>query len=101
MSRSMSTKTPAEIAAEGRRLINLARKKEADLRNRTTLAIGAVFQREFLNGWSTPVSELSVELDEIMGRKVNLPTYFYGPSLEEVMEYEANKMDNISSTEGE
>lgn len=73
MNRKIRTMTPEQIAAQGRELIRLARRKEAELRQHQILQIGQVFQREILSGWSSTWDGLQSELEQIIGRKVPKP----------------------------
>lgn len=75
MNRKIRTMTPEQIAAQGRELIRLARRKEAELRQHQILQIGQVFQREMLSGWPSTWEKLQSELEQILGQKVPDPRW--------------------------
>lgn len=75
MSKKIETMTPDQIAAKGRELIRLAKRKEAELRQRQLVQIGEVFNREIHSGWSTPWKVLSSELELILGTHVPYPQW--------------------------
>lgn len=75
MNRKIRTMTPEQIAAQGRELIRLARRKEAELRQHQILQIGQVFQREMLSGWPSTWEKLQSELEQIFGQKVPDPRW--------------------------
>jgi len=72
----ISEMTPAEIAKKGQELIKLARKKEADLRNKTILALGLILSREIDNSCATSRADLETELEAIVSKKVDLSGWF-------------------------
>lgn len=73
MNKKIKNMTPEQIAARGRELIRLAKRREAELRQHELLQIGQVFQREMLSGWSSTWDGLQSELEQIIGRKVPKP----------------------------
>jgi len=75
MGKKIETMTPDQIAAKGRELIRLARKKEAELRQQELLQIGQIFQREMFSGWPSTWDGLQSELEQIVGRKVPEPSW--------------------------
>lgn len=73
MGKKVKNMTPDQIAAKGRELIRLAKKKEAELRQRELVQIGEIFKREILSGWSSSWETLRSELEQIVGQKVPEP----------------------------
>jgi len=67
--------TPDQIAAKGRELIRLAKRREAELRQHELLQIGQIFQREMFSGWPSTWDGLQSELEQIVGRKVPEPSW--------------------------
>jgi hypothetical protein len=75
MGRKIETMTPDQIAAKGRELIRLARKKEAELRQHQLLQIGEIFKREIHTDWPSTWESLAAELEQILGQKVPEPQW--------------------------
>jgi len=75
MSKKIETMTPDQIAAKGRELIRLAKRKEAELRQRQHLQIGNIFSQEIHSGWPTPWDILSAQLESILNIKITAPTW--------------------------
>jgi hypothetical protein len=75
MGKKIETMTPDQIAAKGRELIRLARKKEAELRQHQLVQIGEIFHREISNDWSSTWESLAAELEHILGQKVTEPQW--------------------------
>ncbi|OGU05372.1 MAG: hypothetical protein A2X82_09070 [Geobacteraceae bacterium GWC2_55_20] len=76
MKLKISEMSPAEIAEEGKRLIKLAREKEAELKNKTTLALGLILNREIDNSCATSKAELEAEIEQVTGKKADLSGWF-------------------------
>lgn len=73
MKKKIETMTPDQIAAQGRELIRLAKRKEAELRQHELLQIGEIFQREISNNWPSTWESLAAELEQILGKKIPKP----------------------------
>ncbi|MDY0301602.1 MAG: hypothetical protein RBQ99_08470 [Trichlorobacter sp.] len=73
MGKKIETMSPDQIAARGRELIKLAKRKEAELRQQELLQIGQIFQREMLSAWPSTWDELQSELEQVIDRKVSKP----------------------------
>jgi|GEM_PF-5818698 hypothetical protein len=73
MGKKIETMTPDQIAAKGRELIRLARKKEAELHQHQLVQIGEIFRREIQTDWPSTWESLSEELERIVGKKVSEP----------------------------
>jgi len=73
MSKKIETMTPEQIAAKGRELIRLARKKETELRQHQLVQFGEIFRREILTDWPSTWESLATELEQIFGQKVPEP----------------------------
>ena len=73
MYKKIGTMTPDQIAAKGRELIRLARRKEAELRQHQLLQIGQVLIREINSDWPSTWESLAAELEQIIGQKVPEP----------------------------
>jgi hypothetical protein len=73
MKKKIETMTPDQIAARGRELIRLAKRKEAELRQHQLLQIGEVFIREINSDWSSTWESLADELEQIVGQKISKP----------------------------
>lgn len=73
MSKKVENMTPDQIAARGRELIRLAKRKEAELRQHKLLQIGQLIQREMLSGWPATWDGLQSELEQIVGQEIAEP----------------------------
>ena len=73
MSRKIENMTPDQIAARGRELIKLARKKESELRQRELLQIGEIVKREISTDWASPWEVLQAELEQVLGQVIPKP----------------------------
>ncbi len=82
MNKKIETMPPDQIAAKGRELIKLAKKKETELRQRQLLQIGEIFRREIHSNWSTPRDVLLAELEPILGTPVVLPNWLQQHNIE-------------------
>lgn len=67
--------TPEEMKQRGRQLIQAARQKEKEVRNRQLARIGEIFQREIKGGWATPWPALQAELEGLLGGKISAPSW--------------------------
>jgi len=79
MNKKINHLTPDQIAARGRELIRLAKRKEAELRQRELLQIGEIFKREILSDWASAWETLQSELEQIVGQKVSTPNWIQRP----------------------
>lgn len=73
MGKKIETMAPDQIAARGRELIRLAKRREAELRQDELLQIGQIFKREISTDWPSTWETLSSELERIVGKKVSEP----------------------------
>ena len=74
-SQSLAQMTPEQIRERGRELLRLAHQKETEIRQRQLLQIGEIFQREIQGGWPATWEQLSVELESIIGCKIDPPQW--------------------------
>ncbi len=73
MNKKIKNMTPEQIAARGRELIRLAKRREAELRQHELLQIGQVLIREINSDWPSTWESLAAELEQIIGQKVPEP----------------------------
>lgn len=90
--KQLSKMTPAEILKKGREMIKLARLKENELRQRSTLALGHILSREINNGFCTPWVHFQLDLEQIVGKKIERPRW----SEDEIVNTTVNS-DELSS----
>lgn len=75
----ISNMTPEEIRAEGQRLMQLARQKEIELRNKTILELGNFLQQQEAAGFIESFPEFHRKLSQILNRPAAIPTWIPRP----------------------
>lgn len=77
MAVKLNTMSPEEIRAEGQRLMQLAKKKEAELRNKTILELGNFLQQQEAAGFVESFPEFHRKLSQILNRPAAIPTWVH------------------------
>lgn len=81
-SQNLGAMTPQQIRERGRELLRLAQKKETEIRQRQLIKLGEIFQREIQSGWATQWPNLSVELEAILGFKIEPPAWGFSAGVQ-------------------
>ncbi len=67
--------SPAEIMERGRQLMQLARAKETEIKEKSTKEVGKLILAEIVNKWPTDPQELFQRISNITGLPVTLPPW--------------------------